>query len=105
MSYVLSTIIGIKDTAVIKAEEIPGLVELIFWGRGQIVNKINNMTYNILCIGELGKAYAEKRDYRYLGWEILDRVAKNDLPIKMTFGRCPERSEEAGCVVFRRRVV
>lgn len=39
------------------------------------------------------------------GGRFLDRVAKNDLPIKMTFGRCPERSEEAGCVIFRRRVV
>ena len=39
--YVLSTIIGIKDTVVIKAEEVPALMELIFWGGRQIVNKIN----------------------------------------------------------------
>lgn len=46
----------------------------------------------------------EKRGYRYLGWEILERVAKKDPTIKITFERCPERSEEAGCVIFRRKV-
>lgn len=31
-------------------------------------------------------------------------MAKKDLTIKMTLERCPERSEEASCDIFRRRV-
>lgn len=41
VSYVLNTIIGIKDTVVIKAKEISAPMGLIFSGKRQIVNNIN----------------------------------------------------------------
>lgn len=36
---------------------------------------------------------------------FLEKMAKKDLPINMTFGRCRERSEESACDFFRKRIL
>ena len=59
----------------------------------------------MLYVGEIRKNLSRKEGLvRCVGWEILDRMSKKNLTIKMTFERCPERSEHPGCIIFRRRL-